>query len=407
MQTFIYSDAALNNEKKENDGIAIEIKNNETNENLFYRFHNIKFRNTRENNNNNHEMLGVLFSIALASYHKLERVFIFSDNLMSVDKINYIKSKHPELFFNFKNIQFGWLQNDMKEMQNVDLLSRNVNYKKESLFKISKNIKYQELNIDDIINFDEKNYLKYLNNNFLLLKILLGLKPSQEDLNNLLLGVNIDNNLNYQIQNKTIRNYLPSYKNKYIDFKELQEKEQKNIEIKIIQNYNLLISSVLKLKLDKESNIKKDDIELNSNNNQKNKENLNKTKEKIKENEIILTVNNEIIYKISKFNKSIKGRDILNDMETIKELLSKTSLTLKDKNLFIKILTHSTNDKIFFKSTILKIENNINKNILLLLLKIIDKNKYLYIFDNSNILKKKDYRRSIKSIIFLYNNNKF
>ena len=197
MQTFVYTDASKKDDK---NGIAIEFKtrniipsiNKIDKDNIeiksyFFRFENIKFKN-KDYTVNELEELGLLLAVALASQYKYEKIFIFNDNITAIKNLNKFVCSKPEIdeiFSQFSNIQFGWLQNDMEEMKMVDYLSR-IDFKYNQKFDLDK-IKYKEIIFKEEIQFNSESFEKYLKHNCLLLKRLMGFEPNIEDLNKMLI----------------------------------------------------------------------------------------------------------------------------------------------------------------------------------------------------------------------------
>ena len=389
MQTFIYTDASLT----ENDnGIGIEIREGE--KSSFYRFTNLRFEEGC-NNNNTYEYLGILLAIALGSQLGHKRIFIFCDNLSSIQKIQKIQETETLLFDNFINIQFGWIQNDMEEIKKVDYLSRNsfkTDITNNELFDI-KDINYKEFKFNDKIIFKESDFINYLKYNCLIIKRLLGFKPNEIDVNTMVFDTLFEytnikerreeiENMNFEFSNKTT--------NKNNEMKIMKEKQNKYIESKKIEKMPIIENFTTEQKLNIENRISES------------KKTTGITKKTSGNKITINETTKELTFKLNRGKKIYTYEEILKDNIFIK-LLNKSGTTAKDEKIIINIMTHSIKDKMAFNSFTKYIEKSKNKRTILLFIKIMDLERYSNLFKYSNILKKKDYRRSTTSIINIYN----
>ena len=397
MQTLIYTDASL---KENENGIAIEIKIEK--KSYFFRFRNIKFKEGQYNSNNV-EALGVLFGIALASQYDHKKVFIFNDNIVAIKKIHQIESEIDKIFNQFTNIQFGWFQNDMPQLQKVDYLSR-VDFKYNKEFDLSQ-IKYKEILFDDNLLFNLNDFSKYLEHNCLLLKRLMGFEPKVEDLNTMLID-NMYETKNKHQEKELVKTFDPSFK---IKEKTIVTSKPTSLisktSQKIIENKNSTTSfvteqevkNIINSPLDKtpkiiKSKFKKDTI--------KKIKSLHRRNDKIfKENNIINKEDKEILF-------CIKGKFVpyiykeLVEQNLIRFFIDKTKCTKFEETLILKIVKNNEND---LENYISIIEECDNKKYIMIFIKIFNIEKFNLILKKSKILKRKDYRRSVGSIIKYYN----
>lgn len=363
MQTIIYTDASFSEEKS---GVAIEIK--EGSKSSFYRFDNIKFID-KENNINSIEYLGIILGISLADQFNHKRVIIYCDNLSAINKINSLLFEYPELFSSFTNIQFCWLQNDMEELLFVDYLSRR-DFKTNKEFPLEK-ISYKEFFFNDFVLFKISDFKKYLSYNFLLLKRLLGFEPNIEDLNQMLFS-NMFQFDNKHLEKLTAKSFEPSFNLKEKNINEVNHNYRNNPVIQEIQDEDFLFKKTtppykIIYSEDKKHSFKR--------------------------------LNEDTIISYKELFDNNLFEDFF-DLNILNPTLEKKLTTL------LKI---NKNDKKTFKELAFFIENNIHGKTqiryILLFVKVFNFDNFSEIFKYFEDLKKKDYRRSVKSLINFYNKN--